>query len=213
MAGDYGFSRIDRSNVQGLALQATRYKTLRLQALLQSAAAFSSTHEIESQFSDSVWLSRLNDPSKETFVCEIDGEWVAQVTLRGPISSHNFRLPRESGQSVPKPDEEEVKWQMLSLYTLPGHRGKGLGKRLCRESFRWLKERYEMQEKKVLVRIMVKPDNALVIRMYEALGFERTGTCTLEEALRANGDEELLPKGALPERFMKRSGVVMAINL
>ena len=60
---------------------------------------------------------------------------------------------------------------------------------------------------------MVKPDNGAVIKMYEGLGFEQTGNCTLEEALRANGDEGLLPEGSLPEKFTTRSGLIMAVQL
>ncbi|KAJ4992783.1 hypothetical protein SVAN01_01829 [Stagonosporopsis vannaccii] len=158
-------------------------------------------------------------PGKETFVCaavtNTDVTWVAQVTLRGPLSAREFDLPFESLQPAVKPDEEEAKWQMLSLYTLPSHRSKGLGQNLCREAFRFLRSLYSKQSilRGILVRIMVKPDNTVTIRMYEKLGFVRTGVCTLEEALIANGDAGLLPQGVLPVSYKTRTGIIMALAL
>ncbi|KAH6622223.1 hypothetical protein C7974DRAFT_283054, partial [Boeremia exigua] len=123
-------------------------------------------------------------------------DWVAQVSLRGPILAEDFNLPTESGQANAESDPAEVRWQMLSLYTLPSHRSKGLGKKLYEEAFKYLQSRDQNQANpsKVVVRIMVKPDDKVTIKMYGSLGFVHTGVCTLEEALEANGDAELLPR-------------------
>ncbi|KAJ3454590.1 hypothetical protein MRS44_013190 [Fusarium solani] len=213
---NYSFLHIDRDDVN-LASMAAKYKALRLEGLRQSPTAFSSTLETESQFTDDVWISRLRIPEKETFVCVREGdgtsEWVAQVTLRGPVSAEEFALPSASGQPSPADDQTEEKWQMLSLYSLPSHRGKGLAQRLCMEAFQFLVRRRVTKAPRVIVRIMVKPENTATIRLYNRLGFDETGLCTLEEALKANGDGELIPKGELSEKYRTRTGIIMALRL
>ncbi len=217
MEYEYQFIKVDRNGAD-IQEAASNYRGLRLEALRQSPTAFSSTIEVESKFPDELWLSRLQDPEKETFACVAttpDGtsEWVAQVTLRGPISASEFIPPQGSGQAEVLPDEEEEKWQMLSLYTLPSHRGKKLGQRLCQSTFDFLKSRKETVAKRTVVRIMVKPENTVTLKLYGGLGFERAGLCTLEEALRANGDNDLIPSGELSERYTTRSGIVMLLRL
>jgi ribosomal protein S18 acetylase RimI-like enzyme len=212
----YSFIHIDRCAAD-LSSMAAKYKTLRLEALRQSPTAFSSTLKTESQFNDDVWVSRLRDPEKETFICVLglgqSSEWVAQVTLRGPLSDEEFTLPSESGQSSPARDGLEEKWQMLSLYSLPSHRGKGLAAKLCQEAFHFLESQQGTKAPHILVRIMVKPENTATIHLYERLGFKHAGHCTLEEALRANGDSHLIPKGKLEDKYTTRSGVIMALQL
>lgn len=214
---EYNFIKVDRESPD-LGTAAAKYKALRLEALRQSPTAFSSTLETESRFSDDVWASRLQDAGKETFACVTvaeDGtsEWVGQVTLRGPVPASEFLPPPGSGQPDPASDEETEKWQMLSLYTLPSHRGKKLGSRLCERTFDFLREREGTGAPRVVVRIMVKPENVASLRLYDGLGFERAGLCTLEEALRANGDAELIPGGDLGEGYTVRSGIVMTLSL
>jgi len=216
---NYSYIRIDsRSSLPSLA---QKYKSLRLSALTQSPGSFSSTYDMESRFTDEFWQSRLQIPSRETFVCvahapEIsagEGEWVAQVTLLGPISASSYNLPEPAQQPPVVPDETEEKWQMLSLYTLPTHRGKGIGKMLCREVFSWLKTKdvadREQQLKQLRVRIMVKPENTVTVKLYEGLGFVQAGRCTLAEALRANGDAEMVPEDGGGQKYNERTGLIM----
>lgn len=54
---------------------------------------------------------------------------------------------------------------------------------------------------KVRVRIMVRPENLMIVKLYESLGFFNAGACTLEKALRANGDGGWIPQGTLPEKY------------
>lgn len=217
----YRFVHVDRSATEHLPTAAANYKALRLQALQESPHAFASTFDMESQFSDQVWLSRLCQPRQETFACilpQADGtaEWVAQVTIRGPLTSDEFHLPPESGQTSQPADAEADKWHMLSLYTAAGHRRRGLGPRLCREAFQHLEQgrgESSAPARSSLVRIMVKPDNVATLRLYGELGFVETARCTLAEALRANGDGDLLPEEPLGEKYTTRSGIVMALVL
>ncbi len=59
---------------------------------------------------------------------------------------------------------------------------------------------------------MIHPDNFAVRKLYDGLGFEEAGNCTLAEAYLSTGDEEMLPedKGkSNPEKYLRRSGLIM----
>lgn len=221
MEQKYTFVHVSPQSVD-LPSLAEKYKQLRLSALTQSPMAFSSIFAAESAFPDSVWIERLSaDPCRHNFVAQHqagagkDGEWVAQVTVLGPVSAEAYTLPDEAGQPAVRTDQVEEKWQLLSLYTLPEHRGKGVGKALCKEVVKWLKERETGEEgtaKEVRVRLMIKPDNTGAVRLYEGLGFEHSGTCTLAEALKANGDGDSVPADGGGEKYQRRSGYIMTLH-
>lgn len=212
---EYTFKKIDRRG-PNLHLDALKYKTLRLKALQQSPESFSSTYDIESRFPDPEWAARLQHTDKETFVCVASTasgeEWVAQVTLRGPLANEDFCLPPESASSSSDTSVDMDKWQMLSLYTLPGHRGKGLGARLCKTAFGFLAAQ-KGGASDVVVRIMVKPENTATVRLYGGLGFVHDGLCTLGEALWANGDAGLITGDGRDDKYTVRSGIVMVLRL
>jgi RimJ/RimL family protein N-acetyltransferase len=134
-------------------------------------------------------------------------QWVGQVTLRGPVSRKDFILPETSGQPMPGGDDEEDRWQMLSLFILPEHQGRKLGQGLCREVIRHLQE--TQRKARTVVRLMVKPQNTATVHLYEKLGFETVGKCTLAEALVANGDGHLLPEDITDARYSTRAGLIM----
>lgn len=217
------FFRVAKND--SIASSAQKYKELRLQALKLSPSSFSSTYEIESAFTDDEWIARLSRDGIETFVCTYshnnnsddstasDVKWVAQVTLRSPLPADAFTLPPASGQPSPRPDTEEERWQMLSLFVLPSHRGKGIAKDLCREALRYLTS-YRPHPTHVRVRLMVKPDNHAAVKLYRQLGFVEAGRCTLAEALVANGDADLLPEGYEGDvKYTARSGFIMMVDL
>ncbi|GAD91627.1 GNAT family acetyltransferase [Paecilomyces variotii No. 5] len=227
---DYTYFRIPKESPD-IASYAEKYRQLRLAALQLSPTSFSSTYEIESTFSDQTWIARLTAPEKQTFICVarprvtetaaaagttdnhhevVSGEWVAQVTILGPLSVADFNLPEESGQ--PAGSEDEERWQMLSLYTLPAYRGRGIAKDLCREVFRYLATARQ-EAIAIRVRIMVKPENQATVSMYRNLGFVDAGRCTLAEALRANGDADMVPSDGGGEKFNKRGGLIMTLSL
>lgn len=212
----YTYLRIDKDD--NIAASAQKYKELRLQALKLTPTSFASTYEIESAFTDDEWISRLRRDGIETFICEHNQsghvEWVAQVTLRGPLPAEDFILPPASGQPMPRLDDaEEERWQMLSLFVLPSHRGKGIAKDLCREALQYLIS-YRPHPAHVRVRLMVKPENQATVRLYRQLGFVEAGRCTLAEALIANGDADLLPEGYEGDaKYSVRSGLIMMVDL
>ncbi|KAF7673433.1 hypothetical protein GT037_008756 [Alternaria burnsii] len=163
---------------------------------------------------------------RETFICAFKTpaslagdevcEWVGQVTLLGPPvdAPLRHRLPESAQQPPVVPDQEEEKWQMLNLFILPMHRGKGIAKSLCSEVFRWLREHKRAygrpRPEQIRVRVMVKPENIATVKLYEGLGFMHTGKCTLAEALKANGDGKLVPADGGGPKYRERSGLIMA---
>lgn len=221
---EYLFFRIAKDNA--IALSATKYKQLRLQALSAAPTSFSSTYEIESALTDTEWVKRLSEHGRETFICAAvptqnnlsnsripeQSTWVGQLTLLGPQSPKDFILPEESGQKKPTEGKDQELWQMLSLFTLPDHRGRGLGKCLCQEALEYLAS-YKDSPSEVWVRLMVKPGNHATVSLYRGLGFAEAGKCTLAEALIANGDKDLLPEDISGEKYTSRSGLIMMLEI
>jgi ribosomal protein S18 acetylase RimI-like enzyme len=211
----YSYFKVDIN--KDLQASAEKFRDLRLNALKLSPTSFSSTYDIESAFSSDVWISRLTRPNLETFVCQATSdshtEWIATVNVLGPQSIEDFTLPAESGQPSPKPDSEEERWQLLSLFTLPTYRGKGIARVLCQivlDHLAWSRS----HPRNVLVRLIAKPDNVSAIKLYQGVGFADIGRCTLAEAIIANGDRALLPKDyAAREGYNERTGIVMACRI
>jgi ribosomal protein S18 acetylase RimI-like enzyme len=220
MTSDYHYTYFRVPKTEDLTRSAQRYRDLRLQALKLSPSSFAATYESEALLTDEYWKLRLSQPGRETFVCAAcpaksaastadDLEWVAQLTLLGPRTKEESTLPATSGQPEPGPDDEEERWQLLGLYTLSSHRGRGIAKRLCAEAIKYLVE-YRSEPKNVHVRLMVKWGMEPAVRLYQQLGFEEVGSCTLAEALIANGEGDLLPEGYETHgKFCARSGHVM----
>ncbi|KAJ5995177.1 hypothetical protein N7481_002154 [Penicillium waksmanii] len=215
---EYSFFKV--SKTENVSEAAQKYRDLRLRALKTSPSSFSSTYETEAAFSESDWIDRLTVPDREVFICAATPvvrnttappvEWIGQVTLRGPMSMADFALPTESGQTELKSDAEEERWQMLSLFTLPEHRGNGLGGKLCQVAVDCLRT-WQSSPNQIHIRLMVKPENHVTVNLYKRLGFATIGKCTLAEALRANGDGHLLPKELASAKYSQRSGLIMSI--
>lgn len=220
---NFFYSYIHLSKRDEIAASAQKYRNLRLNALKASPSSFASTHEIESLFTDADWENIITVPNREIFICAAtplnhngtasgESEWIGQVTMRGPLSREDFTLPEEAGQPPQKPDEEEERWQMLSLFALPDHRGLGLGAKLCRNALNYLLS-YRSSPRGIQVRLMIKPENHVTIKLYERLGFVLAGRATLVEALTANGDEGLLPVDLSSTKWSDRSGLIMNTRL
>ncbi|KAJ6020975.1 Acyl-CoA N-acyltransferase [Penicillium herquei] len=219
MASNFAYSFFRIPKTDGIEASAQKYRDLRLKALKASPSSFSSTYEIEAAFTDTEWVERLILPGREVFICAAtpvnhdpsrpdDIEWIGQVTVRGPASSTEFELPAEAEQPPQKSDEEEERWQMLSLFTLPDHRGQGLGGKLCKEAIEYLRS-YQSSPPNIQVRLIVKAGNDITVELYRRLGFIHAGKATIIEALIANGDEHLIPKDSIPPKYLERGGLIM----
>ncbi|KAL5341096.1 hypothetical protein BJX70DRAFT_359596 [Aspergillus crustosus] len=229
---EYTYFRVPK-NEDGLPRSAQQYKELRLSALKLSPSSFAATYDSEATLKDEYWRSRLAHVGSETFVCgarrissstasgsgssengtgngkEEPLQWVAQLTLLGPRTKSQWALRPEEVALDTTPENEEERWQLLGLYTLPTHRGKGVARSLCDEAVRYLIED-RTGPKNVVVRLIVRGTMSGVIRFYEQMGYEEVDRAALAEAMIANGEGDLLPGDYRDqERLWVRSGFVL----
>jgi GNAT superfamily N-acetyltransferase len=220
----YKIHRLPTSDPLQLAFLAGRFSSLRLSALTTSPNAFATTFADESKLTSSQWVSRLIRPLVHTFIAiayssdtapedqVIDaGDWIGSATVLGPLLKAKYELP-ESGGEAPESDEKESKWQMTAVYNSPLHRGKGVAKLLIEDAVKFTEEEAKKEGNGNRMRIMIKPDNVVVKKMYGGLGFVDAGMCTLAEAFEANGDEGMVPADggkSQPEKWNNRLGLIM----
>ncbi|KAJ6554979.1 hypothetical protein DFH09DRAFT_1494011 [Mycena vulgaris] len=128
------------------------------------------------------------------------GHWVGSAILRGPFSERDYALPTDGGAPPPASnDEGETKWQMTAVFASATHRGHGLGKMLIQAG-----KDYAMAQtadprvglvarlpERVRLRVMIHPDNLVVLSLYSGTGFVDAGRTTGKEAYRTNGDMAL----------------------
>ncbi|KAJ5194506.1 uncharacterized protein N7498_007944 [Penicillium cinerascens] len=74
-----------------------------------------------------------------------------------------------------------------------GYRGNGLGATLCQKAVDYLRTCLSPPSS-VQVRLMIKLENHVTVKMYPRLGFSEARWATLAKALTANGDVHLLPE-------------------
>lgn len=221
----------DRSDSQHLAVKSA---ALRLAGLLQSPDSFSSTYDEEVALTDAEKLEALRRPKRTTIIVAQTGDkdndwsqadWAGQVTLIGPFTRAEYLAPyletHESGRQlspaeldaifepVSSDDSSAVYWHMTALYVLNEHRRRGLGDQLCRKAFEVIQQHGNGSASEL--RIVIKPSNGIVARMYERLGFEtREGRSTLAEAIAASEGPGALPIDyAQNEKYFGRSGLIM----
>lgn len=201
-----------------------KYKKLRLEALSVAPTSFSSSYEIKSSLPDNEWVNPLPENKRETFICAArptqdnlsDSQipeqsiWVGQLTLRGLQRLEAFILPEESCQKKPG-EEDQGLWQMLTLVTLPNHRGRGLGKRLCQDALNYLAS-YQASPRELWVRLMAKPENHATVSLYLGPELVEAGKCTLAGALVANGGKDLPTEYIGGEKYASRSGLIMMLE-
>jgi GNAT superfamily N-acetyltransferase len=202
----YRVHLLPTSDLTLLPFLAGKFASLRLSALTVSAPAFSSTFEIESGFNAPDWIARLQRPLVHYLIAvayaadtslehqSIDkGDWIGSATLIGPITKAAYTIV-ESGGPAPEGDDVESRWQMTAVFNAPQHRGKGIAKMLIRGALNF------------------HPRNIVVKKLYEGLGFEDAGKCTLAEAYISNGDSNMLPSDggkSDPEKYLNRLGTIM----
>lgn len=138
---------ITRENIQ-------IFKTVRLNALVDSPFAFGSTYEREAQFPESEWLVRIERWSGEKGVgfLAMDGDCACGIagSLLDPL--------------------DPSRAQLVSMWTAPAYRRRGVGRLLVKAVLDWAKRR----EVKT-VSLMVTSINDSAGHFYEHLGFFKTG--------------------------------------
>ncbi|KAL6719562.1 hypothetical protein ACLMJK_003804 [Lecanora helva] len=121
-------------NAEDLSTSLDRYVSFRLDALVNAAGQVAATYTYESTFTRQMWMSRLLDPKKHHLVVVAhetaahglesldNGEWVGMMSLLGPLSKFEY-FGSDSESSEIKSDDEEVRFDMSSVYINPSHRG------------------------------------------------------------------------------------------
>jgi ribosomal protein S18 acetylase RimI-like enzyme len=130
------------------------FKAIRLRALQDSPSAFGSTYAKESQLSDAEWLNRAinwNGESRTMFLA-LDGNEACGI-------AGSYTDPNDATRA-----------QLISMWTAPTHRQRGIGRLLINEILAWARQRNVRT-----LQLMVTSSNETAIRFYDGLGFTRTG--------------------------------------
>jgi ribosomal protein S18 acetylase RimI-like enzyme len=130
------------------------FKATRLRALKDTPGAFGSTYARESQLTDEDWKNRVIRWSGDAgagFLAFDDG-------LACGIAGC-FLHPNNPSRT-----------QLISMWTAPSHRNRGIGRMLVDEVAAWTRMRSA-----TVLDLFVVANNHPAIRFYERLGFVRTG--------------------------------------
>ena len=219
---------------------AHKLRDFKLYALLSDPEAFSQDHATEFLLPLSAWEARVSKPEFRIVVCVVeDGEqhaeeredqiverllqsdWAGTFTLVGPVPLSSWLVP-SSAQPPPRPDTEETRWHLTSLFVLPEHRGGGLASELTLAAVRAGSSASlsiavgeegdhgaRSAEFKTRFRLIVHPKNIEVVWLYEKLGFVKGGMYTQREAMVAMGDAAGVPVGAVGEKWDTRLAIGM----
>ncbi|MBS1839935.1 MAG: GNAT family N-acetyltransferase [Acidobacteria bacterium] len=130
------------------------FKEVRLCALREAPYAFGSTYAREVQFDDAEWAKRLE-------------RWNGKRGV-GFLAMDDSMGCGIAGSLLDESDATRA--QLVSMWTAPTHRGRGVGRLLVNAVLDWGKDR----NVRTLL-LMVTSNNESAIRFYERLGFARTG--------------------------------------
>ena len=130
------------------------FKAVRLRALQDTPSAFGSTYAKESQLADAEWVARAGNMDGERSI----GFFAIDVGVACGIAACLL-------------DQADVtQAHLISMWTAPTHRQRGVGRLLVDKILEWTRER-----KVRALRLMVVCNNETAIKFYERLGFMRTG--------------------------------------
>jgi ribosomal protein S18 acetylase RimI-like enzyme len=133
---------------------AMLFKAVRLRALQDTPSAFGSTFARESQLSDAEWLNRAANWSGELRIMLLAMDGNEACGIAGSYVDPN----------------DATRAQLISMWTAPTHRQRGIGRLLINEVLAWARQRNVRT-----LQLMVTSSNETAIRFYEGLGFARTG--------------------------------------
>jgi ribosomal protein S18 acetylase RimI-like enzyme len=126
----------------------------RLRALEDTPSAFSSTYARESQMTDDEWRSRV-------------ARWTGETGI-GFLAFDNGVACGIAGAFLDPKDQHHA--QLISMWTAPSHRQRGVGRMLVDSVAAWASSRGT-----TTLQLFVTSTNASAIIFYERLGFSRTG--------------------------------------
>jgi ribosomal protein S18 acetylase RimI-like enzyme len=135
-------------------LNIAAFKDVRLRALQEAPYAFGSTYARESQFDDAEWGKRV-------------GRWNGELGA-GFIAMDDQTACGIAGSFLDSNDPSRA--DLLSMWTAPTHRRRGVGRLLVNEVLSWARGRNARA-----LALMVTNNNESAILFYQRLGFAATG--------------------------------------
>jgi GNAT superfamily N-acetyltransferase len=150
-----------------------RYIALRLLSLQTDPSSFESTYEREIAFTDDQWRQRLDAHNKVTFVSSVadsdQKSWVATMSILTP-SEITFDALAPVRDIVGK---DSYIYMLVGMWVRPEHRRRGLGERLIKQGFEWIRKD-NMKDSKAdkLLALQVTEDNDGGWALYGKMGFE-----------------------------------------
>jgi ribosomal protein S18 acetylase RimI-like enzyme len=130
------------------------FKAVRLRALRDTPSAFGSTYAKESQLTDADWIKRAV-------------QWNGERTA-GFLAMDSGAACGIAGSFLDQDDARRA--HLVSMWTAPTHRQRGIGRLLVNEVFGWARLRRART-----LQLMVTSNNEPAILFYQRLGFTRTG--------------------------------------
>ncbi|HWO30909.1 MAG TPA: GNAT family N-acetyltransferase [Candidatus Acidoferrum sp.] len=130
------------------------FKAVRLRALQDAPHAFGSTYAKEFQLSDSDWIKRVERWNGESGAGFLAMDEDTASGIAGAFLDQN----------------DATRAQLISMWTAPTHRQRGIGRLLVNGVLRWARD----QNARIL-QLMVTSNNEPAIRFYQRLGFTPTG--------------------------------------
>lgn len=150
MRTEYSLITIEPITPQNVCL----FKQVRFRALQDAPHAFGATYAKESQFDDAEWLRRVERMNGEKGMGFLAMDGDAACGIVGALLDAN----------------NTTRAQLVSMWTAPTHRQRGIGRLLVNEILKWAR----LRNARTLL-LMVTSNNEPAIRFYEKLGFARTG--------------------------------------
>ncbi len=130
------------------------FKAVRLRALQDAPYAFSATYAQEAQLTDAEWIARTDRWNGETGI--------------GFLAMHDGNACGIAGVFLDP--EQATAAKLVSMWTAPAYRQKGVGRLLVDEVVAWVARRGAKS-----LRLMVTSNNESAILFYQRLGFTPTG--------------------------------------
>lgn len=130
------------------------FKDVRLRALLDTPSAFGSTYARERELSDAEWMRRAMRWNGERGIGFLAVEGGIGCGIVGSMLD----------------EDDATRATLVSMWTAPTHRRRGVARRLVDEVVAWARARDV-----AAIRLMVTSNNGPAVALYERLGFTNTG--------------------------------------